>query len=64
MRQIRLYWHFVGCNCVLDPQTVMARQGYYLCYPPEKKQLPALQALRSWMLAEASCGTADRSLSA
>ncbi len=46
------------------PQTVMARQGYYLCYPPEKKHLPALQALRSWMLDEAAGGTADRSLSA
>jgi LysR family glycine cleavage system transcriptional activator len=35
------------------PQAVMARQGYYLCYPPEKQPLPALQALQDWMLAEA-----------
>jgi LysR family glycine cleavage system transcriptional activator len=34
------------------PQPVQARQGYYLCYPPEKQPLPALQALQSWLLAE------------
>lgn len=33
-------------------QPVLARQGYYLCYPPEKQPLPALQALKSWLLAE------------
>jgi LysR family glycine cleavage system transcriptional activator len=34
------------------PQPVMSRQGYYLCYPPEKQPLPALQALQRWLLAE------------
>ncbi len=33
-------------------QPVMARQGYYLCYPPEKQPLPALQALQRWLLVE------------
>lgn len=33
---------------------VQARQGYYLCYPPEKRQLPALQALRQWLLTQAA----------
>ncbi len=33
-------------------QPVLTRQGYYLCYPPEKQALPALQALKSWLLAE------------
>lgn len=34
------------------PQTVLAHQGYYLCYPPEKQPLPALQALQRWLLGE------------
>ena len=33
-------------------QQVFARQGYYLCYPPEKQPLPALQGLQRWLLAE------------
>jgi len=34
------------------PQPVMARQGYYLCYAPEKQPLPAVQVLQHWLLAE------------
>ncbi len=34
------------------PQPVMSRQGYYLCYRPEKQPLPALQALQRWLIAE------------
>lgn len=29
---------------------IEARQGYYLCYPEYKANLPSLQALRAWLL--------------
>ncbi len=41
-----------GTLVEIFPQQVMARQGYYLCFPPEKQPLPALQALQRWLLAE------------
>ena len=28
---------------------ILARQGYYLCYPQQKASLPALQAFRGWL---------------
>lgn len=35
------------------PQAVKARQGYFLCYPPEKSQVPALQVFKHWLITEA-----------
>jgi len=32
---------------------VEARQGYFLCYPEDKRHLPALLAFRGWLLEEA-----------
>jgi DNA-binding transcriptional LysR family regulator len=31
-------------------QTVASRQGYYLAYPPENRDLPPLAAFRDWLL--------------
>ncbi len=42
------------------PQPVLGRQGFYLVYPPEKKPLPALQALQSWLLEETQEGDLPR----
>ncbi|HYG42741.1 MAG TPA: LysR family transcriptional regulator, partial [Bordetella sp.] len=29
---------------------IRARQGYYLCYPEQKANLPILQAFRAWLM--------------
>ena len=41
-----------GALVEVFPKPILVRQGYYICYPPEKKPLPALQALQAWLLAE------------
>ena len=36
------------------PQTVRSANAYYLVYPEQKRDLPALKAFREWLLAEVS----------
>lgn len=38
---------------------ITAQDGYYLCYPEHKRNLPALQVFRKWLLESAAHGSAN-----
>jgi len=40
----------VGALVVAHPARVLSKKGYYLCYPEQKQQLPALQTFRQWVM--------------
>ncbi|MBY4895805.1 LysR family transcriptional regulator [Cupriavidus sp. AU9028] len=39
-----------GALVVAHPARVLSSKGYYLCYPEQKKHLPALQIFRQWVM--------------
>ncbi|MCA3185535.1 MAG: LysR family transcriptional regulator, partial [Cupriavidus sp.] len=39
-----------GTLIVAHPARVLARKGYYLCYPEQKAHLPALLTFRQWLM--------------
>jgi len=39
-----------GTLVVAHTARVLARKGYYLCYPEQKAHLPALQTFRAWLM--------------
>lgn len=39
-----------GTLVVAHPARVLARKGYYLCYPEQKAHLPALLTFRKWLM--------------
>ncbi|MGY8525066.1 LysR family transcriptional regulator [Paracidovorax citrulli] len=39
-----------GALVVAHPARVLSSKGYYLCYPEQKKHLPALQIFREWVM--------------
>ncbi|QRQ86478.1 LysR family transcriptional regulator [Cupriavidus oxalaticus] len=39
-----------GALMVAHPAQVLAKKGYYLCYPEQKQHLPALRTFRAWVM--------------
>ena len=39
-----------GALVVAHAARVLAKKGYYLCYPEQKAHLPALQTFRKWVM--------------
>ena len=39
-----------GTLVVAHAARVLAKKGYYLCYPEQKAHLPALQTFRAWLM--------------
>ncbi|CAG9176792.1 LysR family transcriptional regulator [Cupriavidus pampae] len=39
-----------GALVIAHPAQVLAKKGYYLCYPEQKVHMPALQIFRTWLM--------------